>query len=64
LLDVPGHPVAMESVPFTLHEALKELVVSPLFPGRFGNQVLMVFTAPGQSQIGKQFGKFHVSPPS
>ncbi len=64
LLDVPGHPVAMESVPLALHEALKELVVSPLLSGRFGSQVLMVFAAPGQAQIGKQFGKFHFSPPS
>jgi hypothetical protein len=54
----------MEAVPLPLHEVLKELMVSPLFSGRFGCQDLMVIAAPGQPQIGKHFGKFHVSPPS
>ena len=64
LFEAPGNPVAVEAVPFALHEVLKELVRGPFLASGLGGQGLVIFDAPRQAQIGKQFGEFHAAPPS
>jgi hypothetical protein len=53
LLKPALHAQPMEPIPFAFGEVLKELMMGPLLASGFGGHRLMVFQAPGQSQVSQ-----------